>query len=83
MQKCRKATAKWPAVGARWLSASNCPNENLPHLHMSPPATISGGDLPSVELTRNGVALVCPAAWTSRMIGKTLAANWPSEPYAF
>ena len=35
--------------------AHGSPTQNLPDLHKPPLATVSGGDLPSVELTGNGV----------------------------
>jgi hypothetical protein len=38
------------------LNCGRCPIQNLPHLHTPPLATISGGDLPGVELTSNCVA---------------------------
>jgi hypothetical protein len=40
---------------------AGCPLQNLPHLHMSPLPTITGGDLPSVEAAI-ALRLVCPAA---------------------
>jgi hypothetical protein len=45
----------------------------LAHLHMSPLPTVSGGYLPSCPAI--ALRLVKPAAWMSRMIGRTLAAN--------
>jgi hypothetical protein len=33
----------------------DCPRQNLPHLHMPPPATICGSNISSVELSGNGV----------------------------
>jgi hypothetical protein len=40
-----------------------CPIQNLPHLHMPPLPTVSGSDLPSVELPGDGVE----ACMTSRL----------------
>lgn len=37
------------------LAEGKCPIENLPHLYMSPLATIGGGNSPSVELSGDGV----------------------------
>src|ERR1700751_5076011 len=53
----------------------------LPHLHMPPLATISGGNLPSVETGREQPFFISgggsPTTRTGRADAGTLETNWP------